>query len=124
MPLYNTTTVAAALGVPPKWLDNLLSHNNIDGLQSESQGVARRLSFNTIMILTLAREIIDAITIPAPAALKLAARILDGHGNQLVISPSLSITIQVELLRSDVLGRLARAVEIAPTPRRGRPPKR
>ncbi len=124
MPLYNTATAAAVLDVTPKWLDNLLSHNNIDSIQSESQGVARRLSLSTITGLALAKELIDTLGVPAPAALRLAVRILDNPTGELIISPHLRIAIQTDALKADVLGRLARAVEIAPTPRRGRPPKR
>ncbi|MEO6864919.1 MAG: hypothetical protein ABI229_05665 [Gemmatimonadaceae bacterium] len=124
MPLYNTATTAAALDVTPKWLDNMLSHNNIDGLRSESQGVARRLSLATITTLAVAKELIDAMGLPTPAALRLALQINNNVGSELALSPHLHITIQLDALKIDVLTRLARAVEVAPTPRRGRPPKR
>ena len=124
MPLYNTATAVAVLDVTPKWLDNLLSHNTIDGLQSESQGVARRLSLTTITVLVLTKELIDTLELNASAALRVAARVFDDPSGELVISPRLRIAIQKDALKADVLAQLARAVEIAPTPRRGRPPKR
>jgi hypothetical protein len=124
MPFYNTATAAAALEVSPKWLDNLLSHNKLDGLESESQGVSRRLSFSTIMVIALARDCIDTMGVPMPSALQLATRLLDTSDGELAISRCLSISVQLSVLRSNVLSKLARAVETAPTPRRGRPPKR
>jgi hypothetical protein len=124
MPFYNTATAASALDVSPKWLDNLLSHNTLDDLESESQGVARRLSFGTIMIVMLARDFVDSMAMPSSAALKLATRLLATTNGELAISPQLSIDLDVDALRSTVLTRLARAVETSPTPRRGRPPKR
>lgn len=124
MALYNTAAVAAALGVTPKWLDNLLSHNTIDGLKSESQGVARRLSVTTITVLVLAKELVDTLDLTPPVAIRFAERLLNEPCGELIISARLRITLQVDTLKADVLARLARAVEIAPTPRRGRPPKR
>ena len=124
MPLYNTTTTAAALGVKPKWLDNLLSHNDIQGLQSESQGVSRRLSLGTVITLALAKELIDTIGLPAPAALRLAVRINNNPVSEIALSPHLSVSTRADALKAAVLSRLAGAVEVAPTPRRGRPPKR
>lgn len=124
MPLYNTATTAAALGVSPKWLDNLLSHNDIQGVATESQGVARRLPLSVVTALALAMDLIDDLAIPAPAALRLASRILSTNGGQLVVPSGLRLSIDLESLHSRVLEQLARAVETAPTPRRGRPPKR
>lgn len=124
MPFYNTVTVAAAIGVTPKWLDNLLSHNNLEDVQRDSQGVARRLSFKTITILSLAEELINTVQLTVPAALRLAERLLDDPAGEVAVSPRLRITVEADALRSTVLSRLARAVEVTPTPRRGRPPKR
>ena len=124
MPSYNTATVASALGVTPKWLDNLLSHNDLDGLQRASQGVSRRLSFATVTILSLATELIDALGIKTPAAIELAAQLLNSSTGELIVSPRLHFRVQADTLRSDVLNSLARAVEIAPSPKRGRPSKR
>jgi len=124
MPSYNTATVASALGVTPKWLDNLLSHHDLDGALRASQGISRRLSFTTVTTLALAKELIDSIGMKAPAAIELASQLLNSSTGELVISPRLRISVQADSLQSDVLDSLARAVEIAPSPRRGRPPKR
>jgi hypothetical protein len=124
MPLYNTATAAVALKVPPKWLDNLLSHNHIDGLQNETQGVARRLSVEAVAFLMVARELIDQMELSVPAALRTARRLIDAPEGNLALSPRLHMTLDASALRADVLARLRRAVETAPAPRRGRPPKR
>jgi len=124
MPLYNTATAAVALGVPPKWLDNLLSHNEITGLQNNAQGVSRRLSVETIAFLMLTRELIGRMGLAAPTALAVARRLIDAPEGDLSLSPWLRMTFQPSALHAEVLTRLRRAVETAPTPRRGRPPKR
>ena len=124
MPSYNTLTVASALGVTPKWLDNLLSHNDFDSSQRDSQGIARRLSVGTVATLALTKELIDTIGMKTPAALKLATQLLNSPTGELVLSAQLSVKTRTDSLRASVLDSLARAVEIAPTPRRGRPSKR
>ena len=124
MPLYNTSTAAAAMGVTPKWLDNLLSHNRIDIVRSDSQGVARRLSVAAVTQLVLAKELIENLDLPSPAALRIAGTLLASPSGESRLSPTLRISVSIDDLRTDVLERLTRAVEVAPTPRRGRPPKR
>ena len=124
MPLYNTATAAAALEVSLKWLDNLLSHNDLDGVARESQGVARRLPLTAILVISLARELIDTTGLSAPAALKLADRLLNSPGQDGPLSQVFTITVNLDTLQSTLLRKLARAVETAPTPRRGRPTTR
>jgi hypothetical protein len=124
MPLYNTITAAAALGVTPKWLDNILSHNEMDGVQRSSQGISRRLSLSAITTLSLAKELIDSLHISTSAALNIAARLAEDSAGDLILSPRLRVIIRTDLIKTDVLTRLTRAVESSPTPRRGRPPKR
>ncbi|MEO9225608.1 MAG: hypothetical protein ABI328_04450 [Gemmatimonadaceae bacterium] len=124
MPFYNTATAAAALEVSPKWLDNLLSHNELDGIAREPQGVARRLPLTAILVISLARELIDTTGLSAPSALKLADRLLNSSSQDGPLSPVFTITVNRDALQSTLLRKLARAVETAPTPRRGRPPTR
>lgn len=128
MPLYNTATAATALGVPPKWLDNLLSHNDVDGVSGGRQGVARRLSTDAIRTIALARELVAAIGITTPVALRLAGEILASvpdDARSAVASHSFSdvVSIQCNLdaLAGDVAEGLAHAVEVTPHPVRGRP---
>ena len=129
MPLYNTATVAAALGVPPKWLDNLLSHNKIDGVSGGRQGVQRRLSADAVRVVALAKELIEHAALSAPAAVGIAAilvadTITDGRiaSRQPVrLSPSVWIELDVGALEREISAGLAHAVEVTPHPRRGRP---
>lgn len=124
MPLYNTSTAATAIGVTPKWLDNLLSHNHLDAVPSESQGVARRLSVSAVTLIVLAKELIENLDLPSPAALRIATTLMASPSGDIQLSPVLRLSLSTDELRANVLDRLARAVEVAPTPRRGRPPKR
>ena len=123
MPIYNTKTAAIALGVTPKWLDNLLSHNDLPTLHGETQGVSRRLSLPAVMTIAVARELIQALQLPAPTALRLADRLISNDGN-VTVSPDICLTFRRDHFRSGIIDLLDRAVEVAPTPRRGRPRKR
>jgi hypothetical protein len=124
MPLYNTATAATAIGVTGKWLDNLLSHNHIPGVQSESQGVSRRLSLAAVTQIALTKDLVDLLNVPVTTAVRVASTLLaDPEGKSLGDS-SIRITIELDEFRAGVLESLARAVELAPTRRRGRPPKR
>lgn len=124
MPLYNTAAVAAAIRVDPKWVDNVLSHNHIAGVQSESQGVARKLSLAAVTLLALARKLTDELEIPCAGALRIAGRLLDDPDGKLALSPDFRLVLNSDAFRAHLLDELALAVEATPTPRRGRPPKR
>jgi hypothetical protein len=121
MPLYNTATVATALDVPPKWLDNLLSHNKIDGVQSERQGVARRLSLSAVQLVAIVRELAATLDLPSSTAVRLAHQLLQEPSRKCTLSPSLSIVLNAGALDEQLGQRLAQAIEIAPRPVRGRP---
>lgn len=133
MPLYNTATVATALGASPKWLDNLLSHNKIDGVVGGRQGVQRRLSADAVRTVALARELIEHAGFSASAAVRLASNILAGASPEPTgsaplrqrtrLSPALWLELDVETLERDVADGLAHAVEITPHRPRGRPPR-
>ena len=129
MPLYNTATVAAAIGASPKWLDNLLSHNKIDGVSGGRQGVGRRLSADAVRIVALSKELIEHAALSAPAAVGIAATIVgetspDGRAapaNRVRLSPSVWLELDTMALEREVSAGLAHAIEVTPRPPRGRP---
>ena len=118
---YTVATAALVLGVPIKWLDNVLSHFSLQGIVQERQGVARRITIEGMLQLylvhSLSSELGTTIVVATQVAQKLAA---DG-----LVELSNRITIRAgrDALRAELVDRLEHAVEIAPVPRRGRPPK-
>jgi hypothetical protein len=118
---YTVATAALALDMPIKWVDNILSHYRLTGIQQERQGVARRLSIEGLLALALSALLINEFAIPATNAIEVAeAMIL--HGGRHSAAAGLTIEIDLPGFQNALLQRLERAVEIAPTPRRGRPP--
>ena len=118
---YTVATAALALGVPIKWVDNILSHNKLAGIRQERQGIARHLSIEGLIVLALTALLIDQLGLPTTKAIFVATEVLKGSGRY-IGGQRLRIEIDLASFQVDLLERLESAVEIAPVPRRGRPP--
>ena len=118
---YTVATAALALGMPIKWVDNILSHYSVPGIQQEKQGVARRLSIDGLLVLALTAFLIRDLGIPTRRAIAISEALAEGDGSH--TSPQ-GLHLQVDLasFRAFLLEQLENAVEIAPIPKRGRPP--
>jgi len=118
---YTLTTAALTLEVSPKWLDNVLSHHRVPGIEQSRQGVARRLTIDGIVILALSLLLIQELGLPVGRAIDVA-RIMAIHHGRYDTTRGMSIVFELPRFRSELLERLEGAVEVAPIPRRGRPP--
>jgi hypothetical protein len=118
---YTIATAALALGLPTKWLDNVLSHNKVLGIRQARQGVARRFSIDGLLVLAIAVLLIQDLGLSTPRAIALAEHIAKNDGRYDSLR---GITLQFDLsaFQARLLERLESAVEIAPLPQRGRPP--
>ena len=126
MRAYTVAATAVTLRVPAKWLDNVLSQNDIDGVIKRRQGVARRLTPQAVITLDLALKLMKAFNATIPVALRLAQRFRENSPEQAGIDAGEGLLLSIDLrrLETDVMERLAHAVEIAPSPPRGRPRRR
>ncbi|HKC80208.1 MAG TPA: hypothetical protein VKB91_03370 [Gemmatimonadaceae bacterium] len=118
---YTVTTAALALGMPIKWVDNVLSHNRIGGIRQERQGIARRLSIEGLLTLALTALLIHELGVPTTRAIAIAEGIIEANGRH-VCRDGLIVEINLPTFQAGLLERLENAVEVAPVPRRGRPP--
>lgn len=118
---YTVATAALALGAPIKWVDNILSHNRVLGVRQQRQGIARHLSIEGLVVLALTALLIDQLRLPVTRAIFVATEIIKGSGRYMG-RQGLSIEIDLKSFHADLLAKLEGAVEIAPVPRRGRPP--
>jgi hypothetical protein len=117
---YTVATAALALDVSAKWVDNILSHHTVPGVDQQRQGVARKLSIDGLLILALTTFLIQELGAPAPKAIGIAEIILRNEGRY--ESPrGLSLILDLSAFQTSLLERLENAVEMAPVPRRGRP---
>ncbi len=123
MRAYTVTAAAVTLNVPIKWVDNVLSHNRVRGVSQARQGVTRRLAPQAVTILEIALQLGRTASLPLGRALEIAHALVDAGGSaaHVRLSASVMIVVDVSAIANDTAERLAEAVEMAPTPRRGRP---
>ena len=119
---YTVATAALAIGTSIKWLDNVLSHNRVSGVAQERQGISRRLTVEGLLVLALAVLLIQELALPTPKAIVLAEDLAKNEGRYMA-QQGLNLTLDLPSFRIRLLERLENAVEIAPVPKRGRPPR-
>lgn len=118
---YSVAISSLAIGAPPKWLDNLLSHFHVPNVAMERRGVARRIPHSSLLLLALARELHLELDLGVRDALALASDLLAADGGVVSRGGHLHVTCDLLALERAVSSRLRDALESAPTPRRGRP---
>lgn len=119
---YTIATAALALGTSVKWLDNVLSHNRIAGVVQERQGISRRLTVEGLLVLALVALLIQELGSPTSKAIALAEHLAKNEGRYSG-QQGLNLGLDLTSFRLHLLARLENAVEIAPAPKRGRPPQ-
>lgn len=120
---YTVGTVALAMNVPAKWVDNILSHYHVQGVAQKRQGVSRKVGLDGLLQLTVGLALTQDLKIPISHALHLADILTRDHGHHQTPA-GIRIDLDLARLRSELEVRIAQAVEIAPIPKRGRPPQR
>ena len=124
MPAYTIAATAVTLGTSRKWVDNVLSHHTVPGVLQTRQGIVRRVTPEGLLNLEVAIRLNRDLALPIGRALSAAAQLIGAEGGEVLIGddPPIRVQIDLGLLRRAVNARLAKAIEITPTPRRGRPP--
>lgn len=117
---YTVATVALALHSPTKWVDNVLSHHQIDGVTQARQGIARRVSFDGALHLSVLHALSSELRIPLELATEAARQLV--RAGKWSTGAGLTLTLDRENALKDLHLRLGSAVETAPVPQRGRPP--
>ena len=122
---YHVDIAAFAANVDRKWIDNLLSHFNVPGVESQRRGVARRLSLDAIRTVVLVRALAADTGLSVDRALAAAAELLDAtDGRASATVPWISLQIDRAAFDAEVGRRLAAAVEAVVPRKRGRPATR
>jgi hypothetical protein len=120
---YTVATAGLALGVPAKWIDNTLSHHRVAGVTQKRQGVSRRLTIEGLLVLSVALVLTAELGSSLGNALDIAQGLVVSGGT-LRLSSGITMELDLQTLKDRLLGRLEHAVEVAPLPRRGRPPQK
>ena len=124
MRAYNVAVASLAIGAPSKWTDNLLSQHDVAHVVSTRRGVARRIPHAALLHLALTRELHVRCGMSVREALELARQLLAGDEGTAVTRGSVRITCDRGALERALDRGMREVLESAPTPRRGRPPRR
>lgn len=104
-----------------KWIDNLLSHFDVPGVERTQRGSARRIAPVGIYHIALARQIATELDTTLKAAVALAATLLGSDGRAVHVFPGFSVHFDRPAFETAVDARIAEAVESIVPARRGRP---
>lgn len=105
-----------------KWIDNLLSHFSVPGVESAQRGIARQISTSAIYYIALVRQLTQHLGLGAGAAVTLAGQLLDRSSVNVPLPIGLELRFDRDAFERDVDRRIADAVESVTPARRGRPP--
>ena len=119
---YTIATAALALGTSSKWLDNTLSHYRVMGVVQQKQGVSRRLTIEGLLTLAVTLALTQEVGSTVADGIEIAEKLIAAGGGY-ESQRGLRIELDLQEFRDRLLSQLERAVEVAPLPRRGRPPK-
>ena len=123
MRAYTVAATAIALGVSKKWVDNVLSHHRIPGVLQKRQGITRRVTPEALLRLELVGVLTTTLDIPILRALDFANRLIEEQGKEIDLpeSPHVRLSADLRTIAAELNTRLEHALEISPSPRRGRP---
>jgi hypothetical protein len=122
--LYSIAVTSLAIGAPLKWTDNLLAHHALPEVRSRTRGVARGVSWAGVVRIALIRALHLELGCGVREAVALSESLLRAPGGQVTHGAWLSLAVDRSSLDRELQARLAEALESAPRPRRGRPPRR
>lgn len=120
MRAYSVPVAALALETDSKWLDNVLSHHTVRGVERKRQGIQRKIPAHSLLILAIAQELIAELALPIRRALELADSISRSADGQ-TASGTVTIHADTASISARLNARLADAIEGAPDRPRGRP---
>ncbi|MEP6491597.1 MAG: hypothetical protein ABJF01_02885 [bacterium] len=106
-----------------KWVDNLLSHFKIPGVECAQRGIPRRISASGVHHVALIRHLTQQLGLGVGGAVALAGKLLDGADAELALPVGLELRFDQAAFEQDVDRRIHASVESVTPARRGRPPQ-
>ena len=123
MPFYDVAAVAEAVGMDAKRLDNILSRNELNGVERWARGVSRRLSVEAAVTICIASDIASALGMPIGHAIRISEAVQQDTDHVVRVGEFATLQADVAKVRTTTIARLDSAVELVGRRRRGRPPK-
>ena len=112
------------IGADSKWVDNVLSHYAVTGVEQGTRGLERRLNDDALLALALCRMLSKQLGVPTATAVAVANEIVaDRSLSHASYAAAPGMTVQFALLEIErsVRDRLSDATEATAHVRRGRP---
>ena len=119
---YDVAVASLAIDAPSKWTDNLLTQHTIPHVISARRGIPRRITHPALIRIALIRQLHASLGVSVADAVRIAAHLLESEAPAVYESGQLTLLVDLRRLERELNERLARVLESAPAPRRGRPP--
>ena len=121
---YHIDIAGYAANADRKWVDNLLSHFEIPGVEQGRRGSARRVTQVGLYHIALVRVIARELGAPLKTSVMLATTLMQAESPELTLIGTLALRFDRGRFQREVDARVAEAVEAIVPARRGRPPAR
>jgi hypothetical protein len=121
---YHVDIAHYAADADAKWVDNLLSHHRVPGVDAGGRGAARRLTVIGIYHIALTRRLHVALDMAVAAAVAMARELLEGDASSVAVAAGVEIRFDRRIFTREIDALVAEAVEVIQPVRRGRPPAR
>lgn len=121
---YHVEVTQHATGADKKWIDNLLSHFDVPGVERARQGIPRRISRRGIYHIALIHRLNRDVGMSVSAALPLATQLLASRAGREHIGEWLELHVDLSALAQTVDRLIEEASEMSAPARRGRPRQR
>ena len=121
---YHIDIARHATDAERKWIDNLLSHFHIPGVERTQRGSPRRITATGIAHIALIRVIALELDTTLRSPVAFADALMRAELGELQVFPGFSFKFDRASFESAVDARIAEAVESVVPAKRGRPPAR
>lgn len=121
---YSARLVALTIGVPIKWVDNLLSHHALPGIVRSRQGVERQITDEGLIAIETVRLLTTELGLPLSSAAVLARAAIESRaGAEMRFTTKSGVTVLFPLAEMErrVRDGLLEAIEAIARVPRGRP---
>src|SRR4051812_39255156 len=99
---YHVDIAVVAASADRKWVDNLLSHFDVPGVDVARQGVARRISTHGMYHIALVWRLSHEAGMSVQMALELAGRLLTTDANHIVLAPALELRLDRHAFQREI----------------------
>lgn len=121
---YHIDIARHATDAERKWIDNLLSHFDVAGVERTNRGSPRRITPTGIYHIALTRLIVLELETTLRSAVAFADALMRAESGEVPVFPGFSFKFDRIAFESAVEARITEAVETVVPAKRGRPAAR